>query len=71
MKKQYLVPVTVCVSVRVQTLLAGSIEDTSGIDGLNPGGGTTDNGITSGNARWGTVWDDPEEDENEEEENLY
>lgn len=51
----------VCIEVKVQQLMSGSIKSTSGADGLGVNnGGTEGTDITTGNARRGGFWDGDE-----------
>lgn len=56
MKKIYSRPETLCIDIKMQQLMAGSINSTSGADGL----GVVNNseGITEGASRGGGFWDD-------------
>ena len=67
MRKKYLAPTSTCIPVSVQ-LLAGSVKSIEGAPGLQWGGGTTSNGITSGNARYDDFWDDIDPEDYDEEE---
>lgn len=67
MKKQYLSPTTASIPISVQ-LLAGSVRRIEGANGLNWGGGTTQNDITMGNARSSDFWDDIDPEDYDEEE---
>ena len=67
MRKKYLAPTSTCIPVSVQ-LLAGSVRRIEGANGLNWGGGTTQNDITMGNARSSDFWDDVDPEDYDEEE---
>lgn len=58
MKKRYSRPETMCIDIKMQQLMAGSLSGTSGADGL----GVVNNseGITEGASRRNNFWDDEE-----------
>ena len=60
MKKIYIIPSLRTTAMVVETLIANSITDTTGVDGLGVGGGTSESVVTSGNVKGGSynVWDD-------------
>ena len=61
MKKQYIQPTLSEYRIETISVIAGSITGTSGADGLDLGGGTSEGGIISGNSRGSSFWDDDEE----------
>jgi hypothetical protein len=59
MKKKYITPSMMAIRVKTIIMLATSITNTSGAQGLGMGG-DTDGSITEGNSRRGSFWDDVE-----------
>lgn len=57
MRKRYQKPETLCINVQIQQIMAGSISQTSGADGLEVGGDTEGSGISFGNSRRSNIWD--------------
>lgn len=59
MKKFYLMPQTIVTGIDTERLIAASVTKTQGGDGLDVGGSTRENNITSGNVKVNTVdWED-------------
>lgn len=58
MKKIYITPSMM--EIRIKTAPVLNIASTN-VDGLGRGGNTSDNGITEGNSRRGSFWDDDDE----------
>ena len=62
MKKFYLMPQTIVTGIDTERLIAASVTETQGADGLDVGGSTRENNITSGNVKVNTVdWEDWED----------
>lgn len=55
MKKIYINPTTRCVDIESEQLIADSLNTNLGDNG--PGGNTGDNGITEGDAKRQSLWD--------------
>ncbi len=60
MKKKYVTPSTISVSLKSLSIMSGSITRTSGVEDLTVAGNTEDSGITYGNARSANIWGDDE-----------
>ena len=59
MKKFYLMPQTIVTGIDTERLIAASVTKTQGADGLDVGGSTRENNITSGNVKVNTFdWED-------------
>lgn len=59
MKKFYLMPQTIVTGIDTERLIAASVTETQRADGLDVGGSTRENNITSGNVKVNTFdWED-------------
>lgn len=64
MKKNYQQPTTRVITLNTTMMICGSISEVSGVTGLGvDNNGTEDAGITMGNSRRNSLWDDDEEEE--------
>jgi len=45
--------------IRIKTAPVLTLSNTN-VEGLGNGGGTSENEITEGGSRWGSIWDDEE-----------
>ncbi|MBR4897685.1 MAG: hypothetical protein IKZ48_02700 [Prevotella sp.] len=67
MKREYQKPTTLVVQITTSGLICGSITEVSGVTGLDiSDDDTSDAGITTAGSRYGSLWDEDDEDEEEE-----
>lgn len=57
MKKTYIVPSMMVIRIKTAPVLTLS---NTNVEGLGNGGGTSENEITEGGSRGGSIWDDEE-----------
>ena len=60
MKKKYIAPSMMAIRVNTMTILAASGITGTNVDGLGAGGGTSEGGVSTGNSRRGSFWDEEE-----------